>query len=76
MSSTKPCKVIKFYQDDEDEEKHPDCYQLIAYFDKREIITNCGDFYYDLSFNFDDFFKFAKYVEEQDKIYNKRKENK
>lgn len=74
MSSTKTCKVIKFYQDEEDEQKYPDCYHLIADFDKREISTNCGDFYYDLTFSFDDFIKFAKHVEEQDKIYNKRKE--
>lgn len=71
MSSTKICNIIKFYNDEEDEQKHSDCYQLIADFDKREVSTNCGDFYYDLSFSFDDFIKFAKHIEEQDKIYNK-----
>ncbi len=72
MSKMKDFKVIKFYQDEEDAQKCPSCYQLIADFDKREVSTNCGDFYYDLSFSFDDFIKFAKHVEEQDKIYNKR----
>lgn len=71
MSKMKNFNIIKFYQDEEDEQKSPECYLLIADFDKREITTNCGDFYYDLTFNFDDFIKFAKHIEEQDKIYNK-----
>lgn len=76
MSKTVNCNILKFYQDDEDEQKYPDCYQLIADFDKREISTNCGDYYYDLSFNFDDFINFAKHVEKLDKTFNNRKESK
>lgn len=71
MINMKDFKVIKFYQD---EQKNSECYQLIADFDKREITTNCGDFYYDLTFNFDDFIKFANHIEEQDKIYNRKNE--
>jgi hypothetical protein len=67
-------KVMRFYQDKEDEQEYPDCYQLIADFDKREISTNCGDYYYDLTFNFDDFIRFAEHVKEQDKIYNSKME--
>ena len=66
-------KVIKFYQDKEDEQEYPDCYQLIAGFDKREITTNCGD-YYDLTFNFDDFIRFAEYVKKEDRLYNHKSE--
>lgn len=71
MSVIKNFKIIKFYQDEEDEQKCPNCYQLIADFGTREVSTNCGDFYYDLSFSFDDFINFAKHIEEQDKILNK-----
>ena len=66
-------KNFKLYTDKEDAEKYPTCYVLIADFKERKITTNCGDYYYDYEFSFDDFIKFAKAVEEQDKIYNKGK---
>lgn len=66
-------KDFKLYSDEEDVEKYPTCYVLMADFKKRQITTNCGDFYYDISIDFDDFIKFAKHIEEQDKIYNKGK---
>lgn len=58
-------KDFKLYDDDEDAEKYQDCYILKADFDKKEVTTNCGDFYYDYSISFDDFIKFAKHIEER-----------
>ena len=52
------------YDEDLDE------YILEADYAKREVTTNCGDSYYDLTIDFDDFIKFAKHIEEKDK-YNK-----
>ena len=53
------------YDEDLDE------YILEADYAKREVTTNCGDSYYDLTIDFDDFIKFAKQIEEKDNIYNK-----
>ena len=61
-------KDFKLYDEDEDAEKYPTCYALKADFDKKEVTTNCGDFYYDYSINFDDFLKFAKHIEERLKV--------
>lgn len=47
-----------------------DTYLLTADFTKREVRTNCGDFYYDYSIGFDDFIKFANLVDNKDKMYN------
>lgn len=66
-------KDFKLYSDEEDAENYPTSYVLMADFKKRQITTNCGDYYYDFEFSFDDFIKFAKAIEEQDKIYNKGK---
>lgn len=51
-------------------EQDDDCYLLIADFENREVRTNCGDFYYDYGIGFDDFVKFAKHIEKQDKRLN------
>lgn len=72
MSKISNVKSSKLFRDDE-EDSNSSCYLLIADYDTREVSTNCGDFYYDLSIGFDDFIKFAKHIEEQDKIYNKDK---
>lgn len=69
MSKTSDFKISKLYYDEESKDR--DSYILIADYDKREVTTNCGDFYYDLSIDFDDFIKFAKHIEEQDKILNR-----
>lgn len=63
----KDFNFIGIYSDDEDAEKDKDSYLLIADFDKKEVTTNCGDFYYDYSISFDDFIKFARYIEERKK---------
>ena len=63
-------KDFKFYDDDEDAEKYKSDYVLVADFKNRIVMTNCGDFYYDYSINFDDFIKFAKYIEETDRKLN------
>lgn len=63
-------KDFKFYNEDEDAEKYESCYILVADFKTRTVTTNCGDFYYDYSIDFDDFIKFAKYIEETDRKLN------
>lgn len=73
MSKIIGFKDVRLYTDDEI--NSPFCYLLKASLDTREVTTNCGDFYYDISIDLDDFIKFAKEVEEQDKIYNKGKKN-
>ena len=72
MSKTRDFKVSKLY--DDEEAKDSDSYSLIADFDKRVVSTNCGDFYYDYDISFDDFLKFAKHIEKEDKIYNKKED--
>ena len=71
MSKISNVKAIKFYYDEE--ERNSDNYILIADFDKRVVTTNYGDFYYDYDISFDDFLKFAKHIEKEDKIYNKKR---
>lgn len=68
-------KSLKLFLDEEDAKPNSQSYIFIADFNKREVCTNCGDFYYDYSINFDDFIKFAKFIEKQDKIYNKEELN-
>lgn len=72
MSKIVDFKLMKLYID-EDTDRYS--YLLKADFDQREVTTNCGDSYNDISISFDDFIKFAKAIEEQDKIYNKEKRN-
>ena len=67
MSIIITSETSKLYYD----EKDLDCYVLKADYDKREVTSNCGDSYYDISIDFDDFIKFAKHIEEKDNIYNK-----
>lgn len=74
MSKTSDFKVSKFYCDDA--EKDSESYKLIADFDKRVVSTHCGDFYYDYDISFDDFLKFARHIEKEDKIYSKNRSNK
>lgn len=72
MSKTRDFKVSKLY--DDEEAKDSDSYTLIADFDKRVVSTNCGDFYHDYDISFDDFLKFARHIEKEVKIYNKKQE--
>ena len=67
MSKIITSETSKLYYDEEDLDE----YILKADYDKREVTSNCGDSYYDISIDFDDFIKFAKLIEEKDKIYNK-----
>ena len=62
MSFIKDSNQCKFYFDDEDGAKYPETYNLLIDFDKREVSTNCGDFYYDYSISFDDFIKVAEFI--------------
>lgn len=71
MSKIVDYKLSKFYIDDE--ENNPECYLFKADFDTREVTTNCGDSYYDVTVPFDDFIKFAKALEGKDETYNKGK---
>lgn len=64
---------MKYYSDDDDQNKYPDCYKLLADFEERKVYTKCGDSYYDYSIDFDEFIKFAKHIEEYDKELNKGK---
>ncbi len=73
MSKIIGFKDVRFFSDDEI--NNPFCYLLKASLDTRTVTTNCGDFYYDISIDLDDFIKFAKEVEERDKIYNKDRKN-
>lgn len=66
MSKIINSETSKLYYD-----KDLDEYVLKADYDKREVTSNCGDSYYDITIDFDDFIKFAKHIEEKDKIYNK-----
>lgn len=52
------------YADDEDakEDESQSCYQFLIDFDKEEVETNCGDFYYDYSISFDNIIKLADYI--------------
>lgn len=63
-------KDFKFHDQDEDAEKYKSLYVLAADFKNRIVMTNCGDFYYDYSIDFDDFIKFAKYIEDTDRKLN------
>lgn len=61
----KDFKFLGIFNNDEDAEKDIDDYLLMADFNKKEVRTNCGDSYYDISLSFDDFIKFAKHIEER-----------
>lgn len=61
----KDSNQVKFYFD-EDDAKYPSCYKLLIDFDKREVTTNCGDFYYDYSIGFDDIIKVAEYIKSKE----------
>ena len=49
--------------------KDEDTYLLVADFKEKEVRTNCGDFYYDYSISFDDFIKFAHFIENEMERY-------
>ena len=66
MSKIITSETSKLCYDDEDLDE----YILKADFDNREVTTNCGESYYDLTIDFDDFINFAKHIKEKDK-YNK-----
>ena len=74
MSNINDFKMTKLFTSEEPTSSNSDDYILIADFDKRVVSTNCGDFYYDYDISFDDFLKFARHIEKQDKIYNKKQE--
>lgn len=76
MSCINDFKITKLIPNDKPNASNSESYLLIADFDKRVVITHCGDFYYDYDINFDDFLKFARYIEKEDKIYNKKQEEK
>lgn len=53
---------------DEPIDKNDDSnYLMIADFERRVVGTNCGDFYYDYEIGFDDFIKFAHFIEKEEK---------
>ncbi len=58
-------KNYKLYFDDEDATKYPNAYDLLIDFKNREVSTNCGDFYYDYTFSFDDIIKVTEYIKEE-----------
>ena len=64
MSKIITSETSKLCYDDQDLDE----YILEADYAKREVTTNCGDSYHDLTIDFDDFIKFAKHIEEKDNI--------
>lgn len=46
-------------------------YLMTADFENRTVRTNCGDFYYDYDISFDDFIKFAHFIEKEEKRLKK-----
>ena len=60
-------KDYKFYFDNEAADEYPESYNLLIDFESREVTTNCGDFYYDYSFSFDDIIKVAEYIKEEER---------
>ena len=48
---------------DNDEDNNTNTVLLYANFEDKTISTNCGDFYYDYSISFEDFIKFAHFIE-------------
>lgn len=67
----KAFNIVKLYANDDDK----DYYLLEADFNDRIVRTNCGDGYYDFGINFDDFIKFAKYIEDREKGLNDNSDN-
>ena len=57
------------YTDDEDakEGESGSNYQFLIDFDKEEVVTNCGDYYYDYSISFDNIIKLADYIKSRRK---------
>lgn len=47
---------------------------LTADFNEKTVRTDCGDFYYDYNISFDDFIKFAHFIEKEEKEERQRNE--